>query len=203
MDVVQFLVGGLVVMALINAVSLVWAFYLDHKLRNRPVPKNYDVHVEGTKVFSDTDLTQVEQMAEQQFATVVQESATRLQQSLNGSIDQLSAKITSSAETTANSELEKYKVTLETLQTQSVQEFSKLQEELNTKRTELITALEQQIAGEREKRIDDFNARLGDVMSSYLAESLGNNVDLGAQSVYIIQMLETHKEDIKRDVLSL
>jgi len=202
MDSVLFLVVGLLVMALINTVSLVWAFYLDHKLRRRPVPKNFDVHVEGTKVFSDADLTQVEQLAEKQFESVVQESATRLQQSLNTSIDKVSAQISEVAEATVSQEFEKYKVTLEALQTQSVQEFSKLQQDLNTKHAELLTSLDQQVSAEREKRMDTFNEHLSDVVSSYIAESLGNNVDLGAQSMYIVQMLETHKEDIKRDVLA-
>ncbi len=202
MDSTLFLVVGLLVMAAINTVSLVWAFYLDQKLRRRPVPKNFDVHVEGTKVFSDTDLTQVEQLAESQFEAVIKESTARLQQSLNTSIDNVAVQVTEATELTVNQELEKYKVTLEALQTQSVQEFSKLQQDLNAKHTELLTSLDQQVSAEREKRMDSFNEHLSDVVSSYIAESLGNNVDLGAQSMYIVQTLETHKEDIKRDVMA-
>ncbi len=50
--------------------------------------------------------------------------------------------------------------------------------------------------------MDQFNTRLNDVVSSYLTECLGSQVDLGAQSTYIFAALEQHKADIKRDVLS-
>jgi hypothetical protein len=43
---------------------------------------------------------------------------------------------------------------------------------------------------------------MNDVVSSYIIESLGNRVDLGAQSAYIFDMLHEHKDEIKRDILS-
>jgi hypothetical protein len=202
MDAVTLLVVGLLVMATLNAASLIWAFYLDHRLRNRPDTKNFDVHVEGTKVFKEPDLEQIESVAEQQLQVVVQEAAARLQQSLNASIDGLAGQVAHIAESTVSQEFEKYKVTLQELESQSVAEFGELDKEIQAKRAELLQNLEADVAKERDGRMDEFNARLNDVVSSYLAESLGNNVDLGAQSVYIMQMLETHKEDIKRDVLA-
>jgi len=201
MDSVQLLVAGLLVLALINMSVLAWAFY-NEKFRKHhmPAPQQNNPVINTPEL--NLDLSHVEHTAEQQLQEAVEASKDRLQQSINTSIDKVAARIAQVAETTVNQEFEKYKVTLETLQAQSVQEFSKLQLELHAKQEEMMKNLEVQVAAEMETRMDAFNTHLNDVVASYLAESLGNNVDLGAQSMYIMQSLEQHKEDIKRDTLA-
>lgn len=198
MDSVQLLVAGLVVVTLINVSIFVWAFLGDRShhhsaAKQAPEPEPLELNL---------DLTHVERTAEEQMQKAVEASKGRLQDSINKSIDTVASRISQVADTTVNQEFEKYKVTMEALQTQSVQEFTKLQTELQSKHDELMQNFETQVAAEMEKRMDKFNEHLNDVVSSYIAESLGNNVDLGAQSMYIIQTLEQHKEDIKRDTLA-
>lgn len=197
MDSVQLLVAGLVVMTLINVSIFVWAF-----LGNRSHKSAPEKPAEPQEPLLNLDLSHVEHTAEQQLQAAVEASKGRLQESINKSIDIVASRIGQVADTTVNQEFEKYTVTMEALQTQSVQEFSKLQAELQKKHDELMQTFETQVAAEMEKRMDKFNEHLNDVVSSYIAESLGNNVDLGAQSMYIIRTLEEHKEDIKRDSLS-
>jgi len=176
----------------------VWAF-LGDRTHHHPTHKETP---EPEPLELNLDLTHVERTAEEQMQKAVEASKGRLQDSINKSIDTVASRIGQVADTTVNQEFEKYKVTMEALQTQSVQEFTKLQQELQTKHDELMQNFEAQVATEMEKRMDKFNEHLNDVVSSYIAESLGNNVDLGAQSMYIIQTLEQHKEDIKRDTLA-
>lgn len=203
MDATQFsLIGALVVMAFINLGALVWASFQDRKARRQPQPKIYEIHLEGTKVFSDVELAEIQKQAKAQLAKTADEAAERLQKSLNNSVDQVAANINESLGTDLRAEFEKYQVSLSALRDQTVGEFTKIQQELDHRKLELMEHLERDIAEERARRVDAFNARLGDVVSSYLAESLGNQVDLGAQTQYIVQVLEEHKEDIKRDVLS-
>lgn len=203
METVQLiLIIGLIAMGLINAASLLWALYLDRRLRGRPTPKHYDVHVEGTKVFPETDRQAVEAKAEALLVAAVEKAATQLQTSLSTSANTMAQHI----ETTTARELEKYRVNLEQLSQQSVAAFAQLQKEVDTKRAELLKQLESEVAAERQKRIAAFSAKLdaklNDVVASYLQESLGNQVDLGAEAPYIFEVLSAHKEDIKRDILS-
>lgn len=199
MDTLQLaLILGLIVMGVINAASLVWASYLDHKLRGRPVPKHYDVHVEGTKVFPEMDMQTVEAKAEQLLVQAVGNAANKLQVSMDATAETMAKHI----QDTTNHELEKYHVNLQALSEQSALSFSKLQDEVNTRRAELMKQLDEEIRTEHTKRMDAFNAKLNDVVASYLSESLGSQVDLGAEATYIFEVLETHKEDIKRDVLA-
>lgn len=203
MDSLQLvLVAGLIGLALINAASLVWAFYLDGKLRQRPVPKHYDIHIEGNKVFSEVDLSEVERLAKEELQRSAEVAARQLQESVKKSAEQISGRINETADEALQTELEKYRISLEELHTGSIKQFSELQQEIDTKRVELLKQLDKDITKEHERRVDRFNERINDVVANYLAESLGNRVDLGAQGKYILQSLQQHKEDIKRDVLS-
>ena len=203
MDAVQFsLMAALAVLVAVNLAALVWASYQDRKARAKPQPKIYEIHLEGTKVFSDIELENIQKIAKEQLAHAAKDAAERLQKSLNNSVDQVSSNISDSLSTSLLAEFEKYQVSLSALRDQTIQQFSTIQQDLDKRRLELMEHIDREVAAEHARRVDAFNARLGDVVASYIAESLGDQVDLGAQSAYIIKVLEEHKEDIKRDVTS-
>lgn len=203
MDTLQLvLVIGLIAMVVINAVSLWWAMRLNRQLHNRPQPKVYEVKVNAADVMADIDIATVEKLTRQQLAKVAGEASLRFKKSLDNTVDQMSVKIGDMASNSLSGEFEKYQISLQALRDQSIQEFSKLQKELDDRRTQLTEHLDKVIQTEGEKRLTALDTRMNDVISSYLIESLGNQVDLGAQSAYIFETLEKHKEEIKKDILS-
>lgn len=203
MDTLQLtLIVALIVMALINAASLMWVFVLDRKLRTKPVPKVYHVEVEGNKVFSEVDIAEVEKQALNELQDATRQAATKIQGAINGAVSRVAEHVDEMTTTTLSAEFEKYQLSLQALREQSIAGFTKLQSELDSQRDQMIKKLESQIEQEHSKRLDQLNAKLNDVVSSYIAESLGNNVDLGSQMVSILQTLEKHKADIKRDLQS-
>ena len=203
MDTLQLvLVIGLIAMVVINAVSLWWAMRLNRQLHNRPSPKVYEVHVNVNEVLADIDIATVEKLTRQQLAKVAGEASQRFKKSLENNVDQLSVKISDMATNSLSGEFEKYQISLQALRDQSIQEFSKLQKELDDRRTQLTEHLDKVIQTEGEKRLTALDTRMNDVISSYLIESLGSQVDLGAQSAYIFETLEKHKAEIKKDILS-
>lgn len=200
MDGFQF--SLIAVLVLINIAVLTWASVQDRKARQKPTPKIYEIHLEGTKVFSDVDLAEIQKAAKAQLQTAAADAAERLQKSLNNSVDQVAADINDSLSTNLTAEFEKYQVSLSALRDQTIEQFGKIQEELDHRRLELVEHLDRQVAAEQEKRLSHFDERINDVVTSYIAESLGNDVDLGAQTQYIISALEANKEQIKKDVIS-
>lgn len=203
MDPLQLtLVVGLLLMALVNAGSLFWASFLDRKLRERPVPKTYEVHVEAEKLFDAMDLKSVEKAAAEAMKAAIHNAASELKETTDTTVARLGTRIDDMTNTNLTQEFEQYQVSLQALRDQTIQQFGKLQAELDSHRDKLMAELEGDIAKEQARRMDRFNERLNDVISNYLVESLGNQVDLGAQTTYIIKSLETHKEDIKRDMLA-
>lgn len=203
MDTFQVLVfASLLVMASISAVSLAWAFYLDGKLRNRPSPKHYDVRIDGTKLFSEEDMAGVGADAKEGLHEAVVQSSELLRSSLATTIKGLTEKTEEMATMTLSQEFEKYQASFGALREETIKEFNNLEKQLEQRRAELTVELEKLVAKDREERVDAFNARIADVVSSYLVEALDKGVDLGAQSKYIVHTLEAHKEDIKKDILS-
>jgi predicted HicB family RNase H-like nuclease len=191
-----------VLLVLINLAALTWASFQDRKARAKPQPKIYEIHLEGTKVFSDVDLAEIQKAAKEQLHSAAEDAAQRLQKSLNNSVDQVAADINDRLSTDLIAEFEKYQVSLGALRDQTIEQFSKIQSELDHRRLELIEHVDRQVAAEQEKRLAHFNERINDVVTSYITESLGSNVDLGAQTDYILQALEANKEQIKKDILS-
>jgi hypothetical protein len=203
MDSLQLiLVFGLLAMVVINAFSLFWAMKLNRQLHERPSPKVYEVKVDAGKVLADVDMSEIERLTKQQLSKVASEAGARFKESLDNAVDGLSVRVSDLANNSLLGEFEKYQVSLQALRDQSIQEFSKLQKELDDRRTQLTEHLDKIIQAEGEKRLGSLDERMNDVISSYLIESLGNQVDLGAQSAYIFDMLHEHKDEIKRDILS-
>lgn len=203
MDSLQFiLVIGLIAMVAINAVSLMWAMKLNRELHSRPQPKVYEVKVDAHQVMADIDMTDIERLAKQQMTKVASEAGARFKESLDNAVDNLSVHISDMANNSLAGEFEKYQVSLQALRDQSIEEFSKLQSELDARRTQLTEHLDRVIQAEGEKRLGALDDRMNDVISAYLIESLGTQVDLGAQSAYIFETLHKHKDEIKRDILS-
>lgn len=200
MDGLQISLVALLV--LVNLAALTWASFQDRKARAKPQPKIYEIHLEGTKVFSDVDLAEIQKAAKEQLHSAAEDAAQRLQKSLNNSVDQVAADINDRLSTDLIAEFEKYQVSLSALRDQTIEQFSKIQAELDHRRLELIEHVDRQVAAEQEKRLAHFNDRINDVVTSYITESLGSNVDLGAQTDYILQTLEANKEQIKKDILS-
>lgn len=203
MDTLQLtLLIGFTTMACLSIVGITWAFSLNAKLQKRPQTKVYEVRIDSSKIFTEKDTSDIQNQAHAQLKQVAEQAAVRLQQSLNNTVDQVGAHLNDMTESSLSQEFEKYQVSLEALREQSIEEFSKLQRELESRRTQLSDQLDKKIIDEFNVRMDKFNTRLNDVISGYLVESLGNQVDLGAQEAYIMKILEEHKDDIKKDVLA-
>jgi hypothetical protein len=187
---------------IVIAVALVWIFYLDGKLRNRPAPQHYTVHLDAAKVFSEEEMAVVGKEASEDMREIVARSAEQLEASLKATIAGLNTKTEEMASQTLSQEFEKYQASFEALREEMIREFSDLQKQLDERRLQLSADLEDAVRKDREARMDSFNGRIADVVSSYIVETLDKGVDLGAQSAYILHTLEQHKEDIKKDVLS-
>ena len=205
MDTTQLiLIAGILIMAGTNTVSLIWGFYANEKSHGKPTPKYYNVTVEGAKVFPDLDMAKVEEAARQQLLQVIGESSRSLQTSVTKTVNELGSKIDQTAKTSLTDETQKFQVSLQQLREQSIAAFNQLQTDINAQRSKLLEQLADANNAAKKQQAEAFSkeldARLNDVVSSYLTETLGNNVDLGAQTAYIFDALESHKQQIKQDL---
>lgn len=66
------------------------------------------------------------------------------------------------------------------------------------KRAELESQLEQEIAARREHYLKRIDTNFSETIAAFLTETLGHDVDLGAQKQYLLSVLEEHKEELKK-----
>lgn len=199
------LIAGVVVVTLANIGVLAWVpRYVERRIQQRQLTtsKTYDVHIESTKLLTEIDMNELSRELRKQLTEVGKKSAQRLQESLDNTVDRLASTLDEQTSTQLSQEFEKYEVSLQALRDQSIAEFDKLQKELEKRKNELMEHLELEITKEKERRATAINNQLSDVVSSYLVETLGDQVDLGAQATYIFAALQQHKDDIKRDMLA-
>lgn len=187
-------------MASINAASLIWAFYLDHRLRQKPVPKHYEVHVEGEKVLKEVDLDQVEAEAVNEMHTIINGATEQLKTSLSSMTTAVTVNVEQRIKELADAQFAQYQDVLTKSLEGNQQAMMSMEKEIAEKRARLESVLRAAIEKEFNNRIATFETRMNDVVASYIVESLGTNADMSAQVDAIVESLEKHKEEIKQDI---
>lgn len=136
------------------------------------------------------------------YETQITASSQVFAEDLKATSARLGEQVSRLTTTVIEEELTAYQQTLEEVRKSAAEGMEKIRAAVEEQRIELRKNMEADLAAERARQVERFNAKLGDVVSSYIAESLGGGVDLGAQMQYILASLESHKEDISKDLLN-
>lgn len=121
---------------------------------------------------------------------------------LTSTSKRLSEQVSRLTTTVIEEELEAYQKTLEGVRQTATQAMEQIHQAVEHQRVELRQGMEAELATEKKFLADKFDAKIGDVVASYISESLGSGVDLGAQMQFILTSLESHKEEIRKDLLN-
>jgi hypothetical protein len=121
---------------------------------------------------------------------------------LQATSQRLSEQVSRLTTTVIEEELEAYQKILEQVRQTATQAMDQIHQAVENQRIELREGMEAELAAEKKMLADKFDAKFGDVVSSYISESLGSGVDLGAQMQFILTSLESHKEEIRKDLLN-
>lgn len=145
------------------------------------------------------------------FEHELNRSADELQKQLAQTVDQLNKKLNRLGSDIVADEMRRYHDTIDQLRSHANTSLSEArdkiaahQQELEAKLTahhdELEAKLNEEINTEKQRRLEQLDTKLADSVMAFLTETLGHNADLGAQSKYLIEQLEAHKDDIKQGV---
>jgi len=186
------------------ALLLLWVTWQVQLLRQQLSSYNSyvsEVHEETLeRVFTDDFLNSLRNHAELQLNNAVDKTHNELEHALQSSYQRLLQGVEQQAAQVFNQEMESYRQTISDAKSAA----SNIAKESEQQLTEIRQTIEKQsqaaIREEKQKLLKQLDDKLGDVVTHYLAESLGENVDLGSQKEYILQQLESHKEDIKKDM---
>lgn len=149
--------------------------------------------------------------AKQKFQAAIEHATKELETDLQKSTEQVTKQLHTLATDIVTTELDRYKTTLEALRAQTEASLTSATSEiaahqtdihadLAKQKTELVAKMHDEIATEKQQLIAQIDTKLADAVTSFLVETLGHNVDLGAQSDYLISVLDEHKAEFTKRV---
>lgn len=98
--------------------------------------------------------------------------------------------------TTLDELREQTKITIGNAQTSVTDHQAELEKSFAARKAELEAKLEQDIAARKEQLAGELDTKLADAVTAFLIETMGHNIDLGAQVPYLLATLDEHKDEI-------
>ncbi len=155
----------------------------------------------GTPKVSQPTAAELESKLKSAYEGKIVAATATFATDLEATSKRLSEQVSRLTTTVIEEELEAYQKTLEQVRSSAIQAMDQIHQAVEHQRTELREGMEADLNKEKQALADKFDAKLGDVVASYISESLGSGVDIGAQMQFILTSLEAHKEDIRKDLL--
>lgn len=190
-------------LGLINFVSLFWVMSLQKKLKTaevKAVDPRIDAGEQAHTIMVAEELLRLENVAKDDISKVLVEVTRHFQEDLAATSKKVSTKVEELTDKVIADELTKYKNAFSELRQASIETLSRIQstiEEESQKQKADVTAM---VESEKQKVIQTFEQKMGDIIAGYLVEVLGTNVDLGAQRSYLFATLEAHKDELKKAI---
>lgn len=142
---------------------------------------------------------------------IADHSAEEFQHNLRATATQLNTQLEQLGGEIVSNEMNRYRLSLDELREQAKAAFAnaehdvtshqaELEKALDARRKELEAKMTEEVTAEKNKLIKQMDAHLSDAVVSFIIETLGHNVDLGAQTAYLTTVLEENKEQLKKEV---
>jgi len=163
-------------------------------------PKQYEIHLDGSKYFDEIDQTEINSLVHDKLQVATNEAVEQFRGALETTMPKLVEDVRSLHETEVKKAFANYSDQFEQLNQQAVDMFEQIHDDLMKRHKELSEGLDKRAVADYKFRMGVFDKRLDDIVSAYVLESLGSQVDLGAQLPYILGKIEENKDQIKRDM---
>jgi hypothetical protein len=183
---------------MLAAVALRFAY-----LRYRQPPQPEHEHEQPPSVTVDLPHDVRERLIQQSqkgFEEVLGQSTNKLQQDLGVTTSHINNLVLRLASEIVSGELERYREDLTKLHEQANTSMGGVSQEVTKHEEEVKAKISQELEAEKQRLLQQIDTKLADAVGSFLLEALGKNVDLGSQNAYLVQLLEEHKEEFKKEV---
>jgi hypothetical protein len=154
----------------------------------------------GVTLPQGIDTPAMEQMAKTVFEKAVNEAAGDFKQDVHGSSQRLSDLIVRLTTNVVEEELKVYRTELASARDAALKSLQEMQVAIEDKQKELEQGVGTEMAQRKAHLLERLDTRLGAAVAAYIVESLGQGADLGAQRTYLLESLERHKAELKKDL---
>lgn len=136
------------------------------------------------------------------FEKILGENAMFLQQDLRLTTSQLNDYMKGEITKELKEAFANYQNAITDAKQLAVESIEKTKTAIDEERQSLVARLETEVQEEKERRIQQFDQRMAQVVNHYVLAAIGNQIDLNDQLEYILAELESHKAAIIEDVHS-
>ncbi len=134
------------------------------------------------------------------FEKIIGENAMFLQQDLRLTTSQLNEFMKSEISTTLKDEFSKYEQSIGDAKQMAIESIQKTLDALENQRKTITEEVKKELEGEKEKLINNLEQNMTDIVSHYLVEAIGDQIDLEDQLDYILGELDQNKKEIIEDL---
>lgn len=145
-------------------------------------------------------LKRLQQETQSSFEQAVAESSQQFKADLGDTSKKLNTLIVRLTTEVVERELDDYRQGLVAARQQALTSLQQMQQAVEAKQKELEADVNSELAKRQAYLMERLDKRLGQAVTTYLVESLGQGADLGAQREYMLAQLEAHKDELKKEV---
>lgn len=177
----------------------------------KPQPKSIKKTTDQSMHLPNAIREHLLEQSQAKFQAVLDRSSKELEHDLQIVTERIDKQIDKFSTAIVNDETKRYRDSLDKLRKQTESsmlnaevEIAKHQVEIEAKlaerQKELEGKMEAEISAEKARRIAQIDSKLSDAVSSFLIETLGHNVDLGAQNEYLMKLLDENKAELIKSI---
>jgi len=170
--------------------------------KSPPPPPPPDPHPESVPQpqLSPEVRGRLEQQAAATFEAAIAKATGQFGKDLDATSSRLNALIVKLTTEIVERELKDYKEGIEAARQAAIDSLGKVQAETMERQKSLQRDIEAELSERRKQLMERVDQRLGEAAVAYIVESLGQGADLGAQRNWLLDSLERHKADLKKDL---
>lgn len=152
------------------------------------------------RIFNDEFRQELRNRGRLHFEKIIGENAMFLQQDLRLTTSQLNEYMKTEITNKLREEFSKYEQSITDAKQLAIDSINKTQEAIEQQRQVMSKQLQEEVAAERERIINNFEASMADVVNHYVLAAIGDQIDLNDQLEFILSELEANREAIIGDI---
>jgi F0F1-type ATP synthase membrane subunit b/b' len=150
--------------------------------------------------------------SEEKLQSILDHAAVDFEHDLKSTSEKLNNQLVATSGKIVEEEMKQYQASLVELRKQAEQTLAGTQSQMSQQQVALKAALDEhqrklaaklaeESAAEQQRLRAQIDTKLADAITAFLTDTLQHNVDLGAQSDYLISMLEEHKAELTKEMV--
>lgn len=152
------------------------------------------------RIFNDEFREELRNRGRLHFEKIIGENAMFLQQDLRLTTSQLNEFMKAEVTKRLQEEFAKYEESITDAKQLAIDSINKTQEAIEQQRQIMSQQLQQELADERARLVKRFEDNMADIINHYVLAAIGDQIDLNDQLEFILNDLESNKQDIIRDL---